>query len=163
MTGTGLLRQLESEFGIIRFSAMQANDIDEVVQIENNIYSHPWTPGNFADSLHSGYQTLTMRDASGQLLGYFLVMEAVDEAHLLNLSVTVNLQGKGFGRLLLDCAVAQARAHGMRVLLLEVRVSNARALRVYREYGFTEIGRRKNYYPAHPLTREDAIVMSLPL
>ncbi|MFL9880412.1 ribosomal protein S18-alanine N-acetyltransferase [Herbaspirillum rhizosphaerae] len=142
---------------------MQVVDMDEVVQIEEKIYGHPWTRGNFLDSLFSGYQTLTMRDPTGRLLGYFLVMEAVDEAHLLNISVAEDVQGEGFGHLLLDYAVDLARKHKMTIMLLEVRVSNLRALHVYKRYGFVEIGRRKKYYPVDQHTREDAIVMSLPL
>jgi ribosomal-protein-alanine N-acetyltransferase len=158
-----LLHTLESKFGALRFAAMKVDDVDEVVQLENSVYPHPWTRGNFLDSLYSGYQTLTMRDRAGRLLGYFLVMEAVDEAHLLNISVAEDVQGEGFGHLLLEYAVDLARKHRMTVMLLEVRVSNLRALHVYRRYGFAEIGRRKNYYPANQSTREDAIVMSLPL
>ncbi|MGZ8321407.1 MAG: GNAT family N-acetyltransferase, partial [Telluria sp.] len=72
-------------------------------------------------------------------------------------------QGQGIGRCLLDQAVACARALSMESILLEVRPSNLRALKVYRDYGFTEIGRRKAYYPDHDGKREDAIVMRLPL
>lgn len=163
MNNDALLHTLESKFGALTFAAMRVDDVDDVRLIENSVYPHPWTRGNFLDSLYSGYQTLTMRDRSGRLLGYFLVMEAVDEAHLLNISVAADAQGEGFGHLLLEYAVDLARKHRMAVMLLEVRVSNLRALQVYRRYGFVEIGRRKNYYPANQHTREDAIVMSLPL
>lgn len=157
------MHTLQSKFGALSFAPMLVVDMDAVVAIEEKIYAHPWTRGNFLDSLYSHYQTLTMRDPSGRLLGYFLVMEAVDEAHLLNISVAEDVQGEGFGHLLLDYAVALARRRQMSIMLLEVRVSNLRALQVYRRYGFTEIGRRKNYYPVDQHTREDAIVMSLPL
>ncbi|WP_044529138.1 ribosomal protein S18-alanine N-acetyltransferase [Herbaspirillum sp. B65] len=150
-------------YGILQFGGMSAADLDAVVQIEDAVYSHPWTRGNFQDSLYSGYQAQTLRDARGQLLGYFLVMLAVDEAHLLNISVAAAHQHQGLGRLLLDRATAVARQHQMRMMLLEVRESNLHAAKVYRHYGFTEIGRRKNYYPAANQTREGAIVMSLSL
>jgi ribosomal-protein-alanine N-acetyltransferase len=65
----------------------------------------------------------------------------------------------GLGRYLLDRIVERARAQGMESILLEVRPTNERALQVYKRYGFTEIGRRKGYYPAHEGQREDAIVM----
>lgn len=67
-------------FGRLQFAAMGASDLDAVVRIEEAVYSHPWTRGNFQDSLYSGYQAQTLRDAHGELLGYFLVMLAVDEA-----------------------------------------------------------------------------------
>lgn len=141
---------------------MTAGDLGAVVEIENAVYSHPWTRGNFQDSLYSGYQAQTLCDG-GLLLGYFLVMLAVDEAHLLNVSVAAAHQHRGLGRMLLDQATTVARRHGMRSMLLEVRESNAHAIKVYKQYGFSELGRRKNYYPAADNTREGAIVMSLAL
>jgi ribosomal-protein-alanine N-acetyltransferase len=72
-------------------------------------------------------------------------------------------QGEGLGRYLLDRAAQRAREQGMLSILLEVRPSNERALHVYKQYGFAEIGRRKGYYPAHEGRREDAIVMRYPL
>ena len=150
-------------YGQLQFAAMGVSDLDAVVRIEEAVYSHPWTRGNFQDSLYSGYQAQTLRDAHGELLGYFLVMLAVDEAHLLNISVAALHQHQGLGRMLLDQATGVARQHHMRTMLLEVRESNVHAAKVYRQYGFTEIGRRKNYYPAANQTREGAIVMSLPL
>ena len=158
-----LLATLQSKFGTLQFATMQVDDLDEVMPIETQIYPHPWSRGNFLDSLRSHYQSLTVRDGAGRLLGYFLVMEAVDEAHLLNISVAAEVQGEGLGHLLLHYAVDLARQHRMQMILLEVRVSNLRALHVYQRYGFVEIGRRKNYYPIDTSTREDAIVMNLPL
>ncbi|WP_460837634.1 ribosomal protein S18-alanine N-acetyltransferase [Noviherbaspirillum agri] len=138
---------------------MQVNDLPEVMNIENSVYPHPWTRGNFLDSLYSGYQAWTVRETSGALAGYFLLMLAVDEAHLLNISVRRDLHGHGVGRLQLDRIVAIAKENGMSSVLLEVRPSNIRALAVYQRYGFMQIGVRKGYYPAVGNTREDAIVM----
>ena len=143
----------------LQFARMQVGDLPEVLAIENDVYPHPWTRGNFLDSLYSGYETWTLRDPSGVLAGYFLVMLAVDEAHLLNISVRRDLHGKGIGRMQLDKVVEVAREKGMASILLEVRPSNQRALAVYHRYGFQQIGVRKGYYPAANNTREDAIVM----
>ena len=83
---------------------------------------------------------------------------AVDEAHLLNISVDKRRQGMGFGGRLLRHAMSVARTLGARSLLLEVRPSNERALELYRHFGFVRIGLRKGYYPAHE-GREDAMVL----
>ena len=147
----------------LRFAPMQVSDLPEVLTIENDVYPHPWTRGNFLDSMYSGYETWTLREPSGQLAGYFLLMLAVDEAHLLNISVRRDLHGKGVGRLELDKVVELAREKGMTSILLEVRPSNHRALAIYERYGFARIGQRKGYYPAAQGLREDAIVMSLAL
>lgn len=140
------------------YAPMVMGDLDEVMAIEQAVYPHPWTRGNFVDSLGAGYSAWTLRDGDW-LAGYFLLMQVVDEAHLLNVSVAQARQGQGLGRYLLDKVAACARGLGAGSILLEVRPSNERALAVYRRYGYTEIGRRKNYYPAHHGLREEAIVM----
>ena len=141
------------------YRPMLEADLPAVVALEQRVYPHPWTHGNFADSLHSDYPAWLLRDADGKLLGYFLLMLVVDEAHLLNVAVDGAIQGQGLGRLLLDQACPCARQHGMLSMLLEVRPSNTRALAIYQRYGFEQIGRRKGYYPASDGLREDAIVM----
>lgn len=145
------------------YAPMVVADIDEVCALETSVYPHPWSRGNFIDSLSSGYHAWTLRDEAGTLVGYFLLMGVVDEAHLLNVAVCAPRQRQGLGRYLIDKVVACARGLSMDSILLEVRPSNLRALKVYEKYGFKEIGRRKNYYPAHNGQREDAIVMRLSL
>ena len=147
----------------LQFGPMRAVDLEGVLQIENDVYTHPWTRGNFLDALASGYRCRVVRDAQQNLIGYFLLMLAVDEAHLLNISVRRDWQGRGIGRLMLDQVVALAREQEMNSILLEVRPSNPRAAAIYRRYGFVQIGLRKNYYPAAGGGREDAIVMRLML
>jgi ribosomal-protein-alanine N-acetyltransferase len=138
---------------------MAADDVDEVYALECSVFPHPWSRGNFMDSLASGYDAWVVRDGGGTLAGYFLLMYALDEAHLLDVAVAAQHHGAGLGRFLLDRIAARARRQGMASILLEVRPSNERALHVYRRYGYAEIGRRKGYYPAHEGRREDAIVM----
>ena len=145
------------------YAPMVVGDVDEVFALETSVYPHPWSRGNFTDSLASGYNSWTLRDGAGALVGYFLLMPVVDEAHLLNVAVAGPRQREGLGRYLLDKVCACARGLSMASILLEVRPSNVRALKVYQQYGFAEIGRRKAYYPAHNGQREDAIVMRFTL
>jgi ribosomal-protein-alanine N-acetyltransferase len=147
----------------LQLNIMTDMDLMEVVSIENTIYPTPWTHGNFLDSLRSGYPCRVLRDAYGNLIGYFLMMLLVDEAHLLNISIRADLHGTGLGRYLLDQVAQLANNELMSSILLEVRPSNPRALAVYERYGFVRIGLRKNYYPAVAGQREDAIVMRLVL
>jgi ribosomal-protein-alanine N-acetyltransferase len=143
----------------LNYEPMQPSDLDDVLALEQSVYPHPWSMANFVDSLNSNYEAWVLRDQSGDLLGYFLLMAIVDEAHLLNVAVSAEKQGQGLGRFLLNQAVACARGLGMASVLLEVRPSNTRALQIYERYGFQHIGRRKGYYPAANQQREDAIVM----
>jgi ribosomal-protein-alanine N-acetyltransferase len=139
---------------------MTMSDLDEIVAVEVRAYPFPWTRQNFVDSLAAGHQGVCLRAVDGTLFGYFLLMPVVDEAHLLNVCVTPEMQGNGLGVQLLEEVVRVSRAQGMGGVLLEVRPSNMRALRIYERFGFEQIGRRKGYYPASG-RREDAIVMRL--
>lgn len=143
----------------LNYEPMREADLADVLTLEESVYPHPWSMSNFVDSLNSNYEAWVLRDQNGELLGYFLLMAIVDEAHLLNVAVAARMQGQGLGRVLLNQAVACARGLGMESVLLEVRPSNERALRIYERYGFKQIGRRKGYYPAANQQREDAIVM----
>jgi ribosomal-protein-alanine N-acetyltransferase len=143
----------------LNYEPMQKTDLDDVYALEQSVYPHPWSMANFEDSLNSNYEAWVLRDRDGDLLGYFLLMAVVDEAHLLNVAVSADKQGQGLGRFLLNQAVACSRGLGMESVLLEVRPSNTRALEIYERYGFKQIGRRKGYYPASDGQREDAIVM----
>jgi ribosomal-protein-alanine N-acetyltransferase len=84
------------------------------------------------------------------------------EAHLLNLSVALDWQGKGHGRALLMHLIELARSCDAEHVFLEVRPSNAAARRLYADQGFREITVRRGYYPSGPV-REDAILMGLAL
>ena len=147
----------------LRFAMMRAQDVEAVVAVENDAYPFPWTRGNFLDSLASRYEAWTLREADARLAGYFLLMHAVDETHLLNITVRPDLHGRGYGRMLLDKVIQLALDADMHSVLLEVRPSNEHALAVYRHCGFQPIGVRKQYYPAAGTSREDAIVMRLML
>ena len=140
-----------------RFRPMRPADLDWVVAIEENLYSHPWTRGNFADSLHAGYSCWTLERA-GVVVGYGVLMPGVDEAHLLNLTIAAEVQRRGYGSMLLAHFMGVARDAGARSIYLEVRPSNRIARALYRRDGFREVGIRRGYYPAYS-GREDAIVM----
>lgn len=146
----------------VAFEPMTESWLDEVVAVEARAYDHPWTRGNFADSLRSGYQAQVLV-AAGKLLGYFVAMKGVDEVHLLNITVAPQFHSRGLGRVILDALALWSRGQGAQWLWLEVRMSNERAQRIYEQQGFRRVGERKGYYPAVAGTREDAIVMSLSL
>jgi len=144
-----------------QLSPMRESDLDEVLAIERAIYGHPWTRGNFVDSINAGYECRCLRLA-GELIGYFVLMVAAQEGHLLNLSIAAAHQRRGHGRDLLREAADLARRLGARNVFLEVRPSNRGAQALYTHFGFRKIGTRRGYYPAQA-GREDAIVLTLPL
>ena len=145
-----------------QFEPLTEARLDEVVAIERLAYDHPWTVGNFSDSLRSGYEAQLLR-AGDVVLGYFVAMKGVDEVHLLNITVAPAYQGQGWGRVMLEALAIWARGQGAQWLWLEVRVSNVRAMRIYEHHGYRRVGERNGYYPARHGQREDAVVMSLKL
>lgn len=144
--------------------AMTVADLDRVMGVEAQAYGHPWSRGNFTDSLAAGYLAEVLGAPDGQaLLGYFVAMPGVEELHLLNLTVAPAHQRQGWGRWMLRALAGRARARGLGAIWLEVRAGNERALSLYRAAGFTVRGTRRGYYPASASRREDAIVMGLEL
>jgi len=140
---------------------MGVPDLDRVVEVEVRAYGFPWSRGNFQDSLAAGYWAELLEDADGALIGYWLAMPAVDEVHLLNLTVDPDHQGQGHARAMLDRLESRCRDAGLATLWLEVRSGNERARRLYEARGFTLRGLRRGYYPAAHSRREDAVVMGL--
>lgn len=156
-----VLQPLEAQF-----EPMTPASLDAVLRVENSAYAHPWSHGNFTDSLNAGYHAQLLCGGAmpdGELLGYFVAMKGVDEVHLLNITVAPAHQRQGWARVMLDALALWSRGQGAQWLWLEVRLSNARAKAVYEQYGFRHVGTRRNYYPAQGPLREDAIVMSLAL
>lgn len=144
------------------FEPMHVQSLDDVVLVEQQAYTHPWTLRNFADALQAGYQAQKLR-ANDQLLGYFVAMKGVDEVHLLNITVAPAFQRQGWALTMLEALALWSRGQGALQLWLEVRTSNLRAMQIYEQYGFRRMGVRKAYYPATQGQREDAVVMCLPL
>jgi len=146
----------------VTLSAMTLDDLDAVIAIEQTAYSHPWTRGNFRDSLNPLFDAQCLW-LDGELLGYFLAMRGFEEMHLLNITVAPAHHGQGWGHMMLDALSLMSRHAGAQWLWLEVRQSNWRALKVYERYGFKQVSLRKDYYPAGRQQREHAVVMSLKL
>ncbi|MFN4005686.1 MAG: ribosomal protein S18-alanine N-acetyltransferase [Hylemonella sp.] len=145
-----------------RLEPLDAQWLEPVLRIEQRAYPYPWSRGNFLDTLRAGHHARVLL-AGEELLGYYVAMKGVDEVHLLNITVSPDHQRQGWGRVLLDALALWAREQGAQWLWLEVRQSNARAIRIYEAHGYRRVGLRKGYYPAGHGRREDAVVMSLRL
>ena len=140
---------------------MRDGDLDTVMRIEVRAYPFPWTAGIFRDCLRAAYPAWVLVEDQ-RIIGYGVLSVAAGEAHVLNVCIDPDDQGRGHGRRLLRTLVRAARGQGAQRVFLEVRPSNPNAIALYHDEGFNEIGRRPRYYPAHD-GREDAIVMALEL
>jgi tRNA threonylcarbamoyladenosine biosynthesis protein TsaB len=139
---------------------MGMSDLDEVAAIERQVQSFPWTRQNFADGLAAGYRGWVVRRL-GAMLGFALVMDTPDMAHLLVIGVRPDSQRRGVGAELLRYCTAHCHQAGLPALTLEVRPSNAQAIAFYQQHGFQQLGLRRGYYPAARGAREDAWIMTL--
>jgi len=157
----------------LSFLPMQTADLDAVLEIEALSHLHPWTKGNFSDSLAAGHWAYCIRPQVDQaikgsyldpaiLWAYCILFPAVDELHLLNITVSPKLRQLGLASRMMAAIEGVAAQQYMSRIILEVRPSNAAAVALYQKLGYEQIGVRKNYYPADPQlgTREDALVMA---
>lgn len=136
---------------------MMLKDLDAVMRIEQQVQSYPWTRGNFSDSLEHGHICKAYVDID-EIIGYAILVPAVDEVHLLDICIAADFQRNGLGKKLLKDMLLMAGELKFSRVLLEVRSSNVAAIALYRAMGFVEIGLRRGYYPAGQ-GREDALVM----
>lgn len=138
---------------------LRLDDLSQIMDIERRAYSHPWSEAIMRDCFKAGHQGTAM-ELGGRMLGYGWLSCAVGEAHILNVTVDPDVQGRGYGRRLMRRLLDVARWYRAEVVLLEVRVSNQIAQQLYASMGFVRMGQRRAYYPADG-GREDAIVMVL--
>ena len=143
---------------------MKDTDIGAVSRIEKLTHIQPWSENVLTDCYHSDYLCLVAEgnDYQKELKGYIILSQVLDEAHLLNLCVSLKYQGFGLGRELTARGIKEVVKRGARKMFLEVRRSNMRAISLYESFGFSEIGIRTNYYQGSYLS-EDAVVMALVL
>ncbi|MEO7326030.1 MAG: ribosomal protein S18-alanine N-acetyltransferase [Dokdonella sp.] len=143
------------------FRRMQPEDLDRVAAIEAASYPFPWSRGIFQDCLRADYECCVLV-GSDEIVGYGVLSTGANEAHILNVCVAPEWQGKGLGRRIVKRLLDLARWHHSERVYLEVRPSNPNAIALYESIGFNEFGRRPNYYPSKK-GREDALVMAMEL
>jgi ribosomal-protein-alanine N-acetyltransferase len=141
------------------FRPLLESDLDSVLAIEMQNYQFPWSEKIFRDCIKSDYQCFAIL-LYQKFSGYLIVSSVLDEAHLLNISLSEDSQAQGLGTTIMFWLIEQLSNQNIRKLFLEVRPSNLKALTLYNRIGFDTVGLRKAYYPLVN-GREDAIVMML--
>jgi len=145
-------------FRDLAIETMTSGHLDSVIRIERSVQSFPWTAKNFQDALQAGYGAWVAKRGDA-VVGFFLAMHAPDVTHLLLIAVDPDAQRQGVGAFLLRHCEHEAREHGLNRVILEVRLSNQKALAFYGKHGFSVLTMRKDYYPAGRNEREDALVL----
>jgi ribosomal-protein-alanine N-acetyltransferase len=148
---------VSSEFEFVTCSAMSQEHLRSVVRIEQQVYPEPWTESLFLSELaQKASRDYLVAEIDSSVVGYAGLSYVDDEAHLTNIAVDPQFQGRSIATQLMLRCVETCQARGIRSMTLEVRVSNVVAQALYRKFGFGPSGVRKNYY-ARP--REDALIM----
>ena len=136
---------------------MHRRDLKAVLDIEKRVFPEPWSSTIFGSELALRHgRSYRVARLGRRLVGYRGVMFAGEEAHVTTLAVAPEYQRRGVATVLLLDAVRSALESGALHLSLEVAFSNQGAQALYRRFGFSPVGIRKNYYQ---LTGEDAYVM----
>lgn len=156
-----MIKEVASDAVPLAFQPLQERDLPTVAAIEAGAYVFPWTIGNFRDSLLGGHQCIGCW-CGRELIGYAILMTALDEAHLLNLAVASDWQRRGVGARFLRQLIDICLGQNLEMLYLEVRPSNIAARTMYDQFGFRKLGVRRDYYPS-PTGREDALFLGLNL
>jgi ribosomal-protein-alanine N-acetyltransferase len=140
-----------------RIYKMKTDDLDEVMQIERESFSMPWSRWMFERELEDNKRAyFLVAKNSNEILGYVGFWMVFDEAHVVTIAVRSDCRRKGVGTMLLASALVVAENLGAKKATLEVRLTNTPAQNMYNEFGFEIISIRKGFYTD---TGEDAYVM----
>jgi ribosomal-protein-alanine N-acetyltransferase len=143
-------------------AAASPDDLASLVRVERACFTHPWTPAQIEEALHSPARgrVLVLRSprapAPGRLIAYCVHRVILDELDISTLAVVEEWRRCGLGRWLLERVIELAERRGVRSAFLEVRQSNWAALELYRSLGFEIVSNRRGYYQQ---PREDAFVL----
>ncbi len=146
----------------ITLDFMKKEDLDQVMAIEQDSFSMPWSRNLFLAEFRSPAVSTLMVALSKAprriIVGYLIFWLVADEMHILNLAVAPSFRRQGIARKIVIAGVKHAHRKGVKKAFLEVRASNEAAKRLYSDIGFTGTAVRRDYYDG-PI--EDAVVMTL--
>lgn len=135
---------------------MNDSHVEQIAQIEKLCFSDPWSENAIGYELTNALSLWLVAQEAGAVVGYVGSQSVLGEADMMNLAVHPEYRRLGIARKLVLELIAQLKAKGSHILVLEVRASNEPAIKLYTELGFTQVGRRPNYYFK---PKEDALIL----
>jgi len=135
--------------------ALEENDLDEIIKIEEAIYKDKWTKEAYLQDLTNDIAFNYVLEHDGVIIGYYGFWIMFDNIDITKVSIRKELQGKGLSNILMEDMFTRISNLDVETITLEVRVSNEKAINLYSKYGFKKISVRKKYYEGN----EDAIIM----
>lgn len=137
---------------------MKEEDLGTVVQLEQTVFSVPWSEHNLKESLSRPEYLFLVAEEDGKITGYAGLLMIAGEGDVTNIAVLPENRGHGTGSALTEALISEGRKRGMSAFTLEVRVSNQSAIHIYEKLGFRSEGVRKGFYEK---PKEDALIMWL--
>ncbi len=135
-------------------------DFKEISEIEETIFSTPWTHNALLETYATGLFEIEIAKIGDEIVAYAGIYSVLDDAFIANIATKEGFRGRGFGRMVTEKAIANAKNRDCRTLSLEVRKSNSVAISLYESLGFLNMGVRKGFYKK---PTEDALIMTLTL
>ncbi len=153
-----MMQKIKYEKVKLKISKMQSEDLERVIEIENSIFSRPWSKKSFMDALESDYSYMITAKSSEKIFGYAGMYSVRGEGYVYNLAVDKCHRKCGIGTLLLSDLIRYSKESELSFLSLEVRESNASAIDLYSKLGFINQGVRKKFYDK---PTENAVIMTI--
>ncbi len=143
----------------VKIVPMAAEHLDRLEQLERMCFSRPWSKKMLAEELDNQCAAflVAVEPETEKAVGYAGLLVVADEGYITNVAVDPSCRRQGVAAQLLQVFDNFAKGNHLAFLTLEVRPSNAAAIALYEDFGFREVGRRRNYYD---LPKEDALILT---
>ena len=135
---------------------MNSSHVSQIAQLEKICFSDPWSENSIASELGNKLAFWLVATEGEKVAGYIGSQTVMAETDMMNVAVHPDFRRQGIAEALVNGLVEHLKGMGSHCLTLEVRASNAPAIALYEKLGFSEFGRRRNYY-RNP--REDALIL----
>ena len=142
--------------GRLTFRAMMTEDADAVAEIEEKSFAMPWKRDDFWREAQNELATYIVGELDGKIVAYAGAWVSFNQAEVMSVAVEPELRGQGIGTILFGELIQAVKARGATAITLEVRPSNAAAIKLYQSFGLRSVGRRRGYYLDNG---EDALIM----
>ncbi len=135
---------------------MTLDHAPQVAELETLCFSDPWSVNAISSEVTNPLSYWLVAMDGDRVAGYIGSQSVLGEADMMNLAVSPDYRRQGIGQKLVERLIQDLKNRGTHILVLEVRASNDSAIALYHKLGFTQVGRRPNYYFK---PREDALIL----
>lgn len=132
-------------------------DIEAISIIEEETFSMPWKPDDFREMIEKDHMLYVVAELDGTVIGGAGLVQVFQHGDVTNVCIAKDFRGHGYGKKLMNGLLDISREQGCLDYTLEVRVSNERAINLYKQIGFEDVGIRPGFYEK---PREDAMIMT---